>query len=143
MKAAFLYGAVGDAAGEIFWEEKMEHTKFKISEQEEAREKVILPAKERITHQLKEAEYNDLCTTCNSAPKCTVRKNLQRPIYFCDEYDDYVPPKSSKIVQSSATSKTGERTVELDKGLCVSCKHHDSCTLRMSKGRIWFCEEYE
>ncbi|MFC2139535.1 NAD(P)H-dependent oxidoreductase subunit E [Bacteroidota bacterium] len=37
-----------------------------------------------------EVEYNDLCTTCVSSKDCTQRKNLKRPILFCEEFDDYI-----------------------------------------------------
>jgi len=32
----------------------------------------------------------DLCTTCVYLDECTKRKNLKRPIWFCEEFDDYV-----------------------------------------------------
>ncbi|OGU54929.1 MAG: hypothetical protein A2V66_02195 [Ignavibacteria bacterium RBG_13_36_8] len=37
-----------------------------------------------------EIEYNDLCTTCINSKTCTERKNLKRPILFCEEFDDYI-----------------------------------------------------
>ncbi|MFC2084126.1 NAD(P)H-dependent oxidoreductase subunit E [Bacteroidota bacterium] len=37
-----------------------------------------------------ETEIKDLCTTCIYYKTCTSKKNLKRPIWFCEEFDDYI-----------------------------------------------------
>ena len=94
-------------------------------------------------------EYRDLCVTCNNAPICTSRKDFKRPVYFCEEFDDYVPPKKGVRVQKSASSPehackspAGEISGQ-HLGLCLNCAHHETCTYPRPAGGIWHCEEYE
>jgi len=36
------------------------------------------------------AKVTDLCTTCNYESECTRRKIHKHPIWFCEEFDDYI-----------------------------------------------------
>ena len=40
---------------------------------------------------------NDICTTCNHYQICSTRSDRKRPIWFCEEFDDYVPVKEMKF----------------------------------------------
>lgn len=92
-------------------------------------------------------EYRDLCVTCNNFQICTSRKDFRRPVLFCEEFDDYVPPASSQETstpsESPIKSKTEEKDYSLYTGLCVNCAHRESCTYLKPEGGIWHCEEYE
>jgi hypothetical protein len=35
-------------------------------------------------------EIKGLCATCNAASDCAIRKDCNKPIWFCEEFDDYV-----------------------------------------------------
>ncbi|OQX92134.1 MAG: hypothetical protein B6D58_04540 [candidate division Zixibacteria bacterium 4484_95] len=43
-----------------------------------------------------EIEYTGICKTCSHAPTCAYRKRSDKPIWYCEEFDNYIPaPKKS------------------------------------------------
>lgn len=93
--------------------------------------------------QRKVVEYNDLCTTCNCAPKCISRKNIIRPVYFCENYDDFVPQKPVEVEVGPPPRSMTEKAIQKFYGLCVNCSHRNTCAFPKPEGGIWHCEEYE
>jgi hypothetical protein len=93
--------------------------------------------------QLKITEYNDLCTTCNNAPKCLSRKNHIRPVYFCENYDDFIPQKPAEKKIRTMSKNVTKDEVNTFKGLCVNCRHRNTCAFPKPEGGVWHCEEYE
>lgn len=91
----------------------------------------------------KTVEYNDLCVTCNHAPECTSRKNIIRPVYFCEHFDDYIPQKPAEVKMEPKPEKVVEGNIHEFKGLCVNCDHRDTCAFPKPEGGVWHCEEYE
>lgn len=91
-------------------------------------------------------EYNDLCVNCNYSSLCTIRSNLVRPIWFCEEYDNTVNLKNNNFYNSkmdpSYTNNRGDSAVQL-KGICNNCANREICMLSKPEGGIWHCEEYE
>ena len=92
-------------------------------------------------------EYNDLCTTCNYRPDCVRRKRHGKPVLYCEEFDDYQPPR--KKVQRGFAEYDSQEKVEISRlaserslGLCSFCENRDSCTIPKNEGGIWHCEEY-
>ena len=73
---------------------------------EETKTKETTAKKESVTRPAEIVEYNDLCTTCNCLPECDSTNAGRRPVYFCEQFDDYTPkksttkPKESSIVTS-------------------------------------------
>jgi len=93
--------------------------------------------------------YNDLCTTCNSAETCLSLNTKIRPVWFCEQFDDYIPPKVVKNTTKNDQHKTlNNRALESEqnprqfKGLCINCECRNECKIRIPNGGVWHCEEY-
>lgn len=86
---------------------------------------------------------NDICTTCNHYQICATRKDRRRPIWFCEEFDDYVPVKEMKPkTDYKASLKKANNETQLFKGLCINCENQKTCKIMKPNGGIWHCEEY-
>jgi len=83
--------------------------------------------------------HQDLCWTCNDAVLCLDRQTLERPVWFCEQFDDYVPvtrrfaPRPTRV-QTEVTNNV--------KGICVNCDERQYCGRGQSAEAIWFCEQY-
>lgn len=86
------------------------------------------------------AKNDDLCSTCNHSDICVRLKTLIRPIWFCEEFDDYIPPL--KKISSQDTLKTEDTGCDKLLGLCCNCSNKNRCTLNKPSGGVWHCEEY-
>ena len=93
--------------------------------------------------------YNDICSTCNYGKLCVSKKTRQGPVWFCEEYDDYVPVKVQEVYEAGfqpAQSRVGSGIKENDssqfKGLCINCENRVTCINSKTVGGIWHCEEY-
>ena len=94
-------------------------------------------------------EYKDLCITCNYAQTCFQRRLHRKPVWFCEQFDDYVPQKS-KVTYTIDTTKTStpsslhvdEKKLNGLKGLCCNCENRETCTYPKPDGGIWNCENY-
>jgi hypothetical protein len=87
------------------------------------------------------SEYRDLCSTCNYAPTCDNRSSSEKPVFYCEEFYNYVPvPVKKTSVSASAPTET----IDPDKykGLCSNCENRETCLLPRSEGGNWHCEEY-
>jgi len=86
---------------------------------------------------------NDICTTCNHYQICSNRRDRKRPIWFCEEFDDYVPVKEIKLeTDYKASFKKVNKETQQFKGLCSNCENRKTCKLQKPNGGIWHCEEY-
>jgi hypothetical protein len=47
-------------------------------------------------------EYRDLCMTCNYAETCFQRKTHGKPVWYCEQFDDYIPqePKATYTIDT-------------------------------------------
>ncbi|MBU1022733.1 hypothetical protein KKB99_00505 [bacterium] len=87
-------------------------------------------------------EFNDLCTTCNNPPKCDSTRAGRRPVYFCEQFDIYVPPKSTpKLKQAKAKSQ--DEPAGKYFGICGNCDYRETCANSTNEGGVWHCEEYQ
>jgi hypothetical protein len=85
-----------------------------------------------------------LCSTCNHLESCGFRRDTQRPVIECDEFDNYVAPARP---QGKTEAKASLTTQDKDdsrqyKGLCVNCGVRETCKLHSPDESIWHCEEY-
>ena len=82
-----------------------------------------------------------LCATCNHLQDCQHRLNDGEVIWFCEEFDDFVPlhPRltGTKPPQPGSGNGYGELM-----GLCVNCDNRQDCIHALKAGGVWFCEEY-
>lgn len=92
-----------------------------------------------------EAIFQGLCSTCNNASFCSFRKDPNRPVLFCEEFDSSSPtirlvPTIAKRPAADPDSRTGSNG---RMGLCMNCDRSNECTFRAPEGGVWHCEEYE
>ena len=90
-----------------------------------------------------------LCSTCNDMKICVSKKTWKGPVFFCEEFNDYVPseidgkkPEATPSVSEDSASR-GEGVAARRLGLCVNCLHIESCTFPIVESGVWHCEEYE
>jgi hypothetical protein len=84
-----------------------------------------------------------LCSTCNHAQACAHRLTNGLVVWFCEEYDDYVPPKVEQPVDPPpAREPIKPYGTDGLMGLCVNCEKRDSCIHAKKVGGVWHCEEY-
>lgn len=87
-------------------------------------------------------EIKGLCATCNAASSCAIRIDSVKPIWFCEEFDNYVvvadrTPKQAPPRHEAAAKPNGGA-----EGLCSNCATRQSCSYRTPGAEIWFCEDY-
>lgn len=91
-----------------------------------------------------------ICITCNDGPTCVRRKSHGKPVWYCEEFDDYTPPpiksavSDSILAQDDRLIKSLESKTELTKysGLCVNCEKRENCSFAKLGSEIWQCNEY-
>lgn len=84
------------------------------------------------------ANVNDLCCICAYAVECMYRGTAERPKLFCELFDVDV----NAIAQGVQSAEKPNDPVDLVDGLCCNCENRPTCTIRMTKGNVWHCEEY-
>ncbi len=97
-----------------------------------------------------EAEtYNDICSTCNHVHGCVNLKRGDRPVWFCEEFDNYVPVEEKtndetifQPVQSYIEQDSMEDVGRQFQGLCINCEDRHTCNLMKPNGGVWHCQEY-
>jgi len=85
------------------------------------------------------ANNKDLCSTCNHARTCVRLKSIKRPVWFCEEFDDYTPPPKE---EGKDITQPEEEKYDKSMGLCCNCAKRDTCTFAKPNGGVWHCEEY-
>jgi len=85
------------------------------------------------------ARHRDLCSTCNHLRTCETRGTARRPVFYCEEFDAYVPVAARPASASEPEKKAGP-----DKygGLCCNCDNRHTCVVPKPESGIWHCEEY-
>ena len=88
-------------------------------------------------------EHRDLCWTCNHGPNCMNRGTADKPVFYCEEFDAYIPPSSISLESASRTNSNGKTGASKCEGLCFNCGNRETCTMRGLEGGVWHCEEYQ
>ncbi len=91
--------------------------------------------------------YNDICSTCNHGEICVSKKTRQGPVWFCEEFDDYVAVKELYDTALQPTDSQERFSARGDepgqfKGLCLNCENRHACSYLKPNGGVWHCEEY-
>lgn len=91
----------------------------------------------------KRGTIQGLCSTCNHLQACLHRLENGLIVWYCEEFDDYVPPKvkARNVLQSVSVPPKPSGTDGL-MGLCVNCEKRDYCVHAKKVGGVWHCEEY-
>ena len=99
----------------------------------------------------KSTQNMGICVTCNNRPECLSFQNslrADRPIWHCEEFDDFVPGMKSDSVNAKKKKSFKKPDYNNDiipgrtMGLCINCENRKTCMLPSPAGGIWHCEEY-
>ncbi|MBW2589320.1 MAG: hypothetical protein JRD71_01135 [Deltaproteobacteria bacterium] len=99
----------------------------------------------------KSTQNMGICVTCNNRPVCLSFQNslrANRPIWNCEEFDDFVPGMESDFANIKKKSFFKKPNYNDDiipgrtMGLCINCGNRKTCMLPSPAGGIWHCEEY-
>jgi len=87
-----------------------------------------------------------ICSTCNDVDTCVRRQVHLKPVWDCDEFDNYVPQKAitrdlSYLSGDRSISSIQDLGISL-KGLCMNCQIAANCIYPKSEGGVWHCNEY-
>jgi len=83
-----------------------------------------------------------ICSTCVHLENCEHRRKTTGPIWFCEDFDDYVPEKAERKIKPAGTPPQPDPNDDKFMGLCVNCDHRFTCVNAKQPGGVWFCEEY-
>ena len=86
--------------------------------------------------------HRDLCWTCNHHPRCINRGTVEQPVFYCEEFDAYIPVSRVFLGSASRASSNGKKGSGQYRGLCSNCEERKTCTMRDLEGGVWHCEEY-
>jgi len=79
-----------------------------------------------------------ICTTCNHIDDCLFRLRNGRPVWFCEEFDDYV--KMEAVMPEEMQVEPDGQLRFL--GLCLNCEERFTCAYPKPESGVWHCEEY-
>jgi hypothetical protein len=86
--------------------------------------------------------YRDLCSTCNHAETCGRPSTPERPIFFCELFEAFVPVSATAAKAAAPKSQAGRPAATGLKGLCMNCQKGQTCAIPKPDSGIWHCEEY-
>jgi len=93
-----------------------------------------------------ETQGRNLCSTCENNSTCTFPKDPDRPVLYCELFDDGRAAAQNSVKDPSPLSlKSSDKPDEEQKrftGLCSNCENRWSCSFPKAEGGIWHCEEY-
>jgi hypothetical protein len=91
--------------------------------------------------------YRGLCSTCKHAPTCTFPADVQRPAFYCEEFEIEIAPAGKTAEDGTSQSTTSSIAAAEDSsgliGLCSDCESRQTCVFPKPEGGIWHCEEYQ
>ena len=79
-----------------------------------------------------------LCTNCARVSSCAYRLRGDGPVLHCEEFS--IPRMPSGL--SAAHREAPRPPSSAVGGLCATCRHFSSCTLRRPGELVWECEEF-
>jgi len=87
-----------------------------------------------------------LCVNCRHAPECIYPREDRLPVLHCEEFElvcikPYRPKEKNECVTVVQVTPCEQDKKIL--GLCVNCRHLETCTFPKPEGGVWHCEEYE
>ena len=98
----------------------------------------------------RKSEYGGLCTTCDHASTCIYPRDLDRPVWQCEEFEVNEAPLEKTTVGSFLAEARAKARPGIDeneevkfKGLCLNCENRKTCIFPKPEEGVWRCEEYE
>jgi hypothetical protein len=105
---------------------------------------------EKISAVSRKSEYGGLCMTCEHAPTCIYPRDLDRPVWQCEEFEVCEAPLEKASVSSFLAEASAKSRTDIDegeevkfKGLCLNCENRKTCIFPKPEEGVWRCEEYE
>ncbi len=93
-----------------------------------------------------ETQNRDLCSTCENNPTCTFPKNPDKPVLYCELFDDGRTLSQNSVKDHSPLSLKSSGGTEEEQqrftGLCSNCENRENCSFPKPQGGVWHCEEY-
>ncbi len=93
--------------------------------------------------------YLGLCSYCKSEPNCTFSRDPNRPVYQCEEFDEFTSAsvripnqKNLSLRDLSKNPLTSKGPFHPYKGLCSDCEERATCIYPKPEGGVWHCEEF-
>ena len=93
-----------------------------------------------IENGIKKEVYNDICITCKNYTSCIQIRNGKRPIHFCEEFENELPPPLKERSNPVEARLKEEKLVFY--GICKNCGNRMTCMNASPERIIWHCEEY-
>ncbi|MBD3288062.1 hypothetical protein GF337_04605 [candidate division KSB1 bacterium] len=94
-------------------------------------------------------KYYGICITCNNAPTCRLSRDAERPVWFCEMFNDYDPPAQQSPHTAPSEKYTADDIIQSVKnsdpkykGLCSNCARRERCNYPKPDGGVWHCAEY-
>jgi len=84
--------------------------------------------------------YQGICVTCNDASFCARLAHHGQPVWYCEEFNDYMP--AAPKMGGGKSDFTKEEKYDATSGICGNCRDSKACAMAMSGTPIWQCEEY-
>ena len=126
---------------------RFEQEEFAVKEKPTMEEKPVdvEELRQEIEPQEEIPQNEGLCATCNEEPNCFYARNADRPVLFCEMFDN-TSPVSEKEPQGERSKAQQGETEQIQsatlKGLCVNCENRETCTFPKPEEGVWHCEEY-
>lgn len=102
---------------------------------------MIEPVEDVILEDISVPENLGICSTCNHLSTCIHRLKNNRPIWFCEEFDDYTPSDLMAVIDHPEIEEVNDDRNSF-MGLCINCENRFDCPHAKQAGGIWQCEEY-
>jgi hypothetical protein len=83
-----------------------------------------------------------ICSTCNDVDSCVSRISNMKPVWNCEEFNNYVPLKDLSMLKIDSTRAGDIDVNSLMKGLCANCQLVENCVFPKAEGGVWHCNEY-
>ena len=85
--------------------------------------------------------YTGLCMTCKFEDNCSLKKENNKPVHQCEEFE--FPKTANKKNAGEQSRAEKESKKEAYTGLCKNCTKRLDCALTSPSSAIWHCNEYE
>lgn len=99
---------------------------------------------EEVSIKAKARPFVDICSTCNHVQDCVNLQKNDRPVWFCEQFDNHVPIEEQPfdVADFQPCQSPVEDEHRQFQGLCINCENRHNCNLAKPNGGVWHCQEY-
>ncbi|MBM2813687.1 MAG: hypothetical protein HW421_449 [Ignavibacteria bacterium] len=86
-----------------------------------------------------------LCATCNSIEQCVSINMRTMPVWYCNEFDNFVKRNGFQqpVNEAPGYLKLASTPDNHFKGICSSCERRLDCNYVSVGEGVWHCSDYE